>query len=158
LVRNKVVHEEEEASRAFACQRETSVLAVAVVAEEEEDSVLLDRSVCQHVPILEEGLHAAAEADLHHYTSIRVEVQEEVRRGASVVAAAAAAAVAAVAADCMEEVRHTEDVRREELHEKDTPGCGGDDNTTEPRTWSTANHVSAIPCCVRHRLPWSSVC
>jgi hypothetical protein len=150
LVRNKVVHEE-EASGVFACRRETSE-AVVVVAVAAEDSVLFARSVCQGVPIPEEGpeegLHAVAAVDLHYYTSIRVvEVPEEVHHVASV----------AAAAGCTEEARHTENVRREEVHEKGT--LGGDDNTAELRTRSTASRrVSAIPCVLRLRRSWSSIC
>jgi hypothetical protein len=101
-----VVHEEEEASGAFACQRETSgLVAVAAAVAAEEDSALLARSVCCQgaVPIPEEDLHAGAVGDLHYYTNIRVvEVHEEVQvhHVASV----------AAAAGCTEEARHTEDV------------------------------------------------
>jgi hypothetical protein len=137
-VRNKVLHEEEEASEAFACQRETS-----------EDSVLFARSVYQDVPIPEEGLHAVAVVDLHYYTNIRVvEVHEEVQ-------VHHVASAVAVAAGCTTKAHHTEEVLREEVHEKGTPDWDGDDNTAELRTRSTAGPVSAIPC-VRLRLSWSS--
>jgi hypothetical protein len=119
---------------------------VAAVAEE-EDSVLLARSVYQGFPILEEGLHAVAVADLHYYTNIRVVgVPEEVQ--------VHHVASAAVAGGCTEKARHTEeDVLQEEAHEKGTPGWDGGDNTAELRTRSTAGPFSAIPC-VRLRLSW----
>jgi hypothetical protein len=143
-----VLREEEEASEAFACQRESSVLVVvAVVAE--EDSVFVARSVYQGIPIPEEGLHAVAVVDLHYYTNIRVvEVHEEVQ--------VHHVASAAVAAGCTTKAHHTEDVLQEEVHEKGTPGWDGDDNTAELRTRRTAGPVSAIPC-VRLRLSWSSI-
>jgi hypothetical protein len=149
-VRNKVLHEEVEASEAFACQRETSVLVVVAVAvAEEADSVLLVRSVYQGFPILEGGLHAVTVVELHYYTNTRVvEVHEEVQ--------VHHVASAAVAAGCTEKARHTADVLREEVHETGTPGWDGDDNTAELRTRSTAVPVSAIPC-VRLRQSWWSV-
>lgn len=146
-----MAREEEEASGAFACQRGTSALVEVAAAVAEKDIVSFARSVCQGVPIPEEGLHAVAAVDLHYYTSIRVvEVHEEVRAHHHVASVAAAAG-------CTEEARHTEDVLREEVQEKGTPGYDGADDTAELRTRSMTGLVSAIPC-VRLRLSWSSIC